>query len=77
MEIGLLELEKEDVPSKVETNLKDECVITKQKRRLFINLVKAMNYNCEKWLQDLFSQYHPKADETLTWIRDFDNCIDI
>ena len=69
MEIGLLELEKEDVPSKVETNLKDECVITKQKRRLFINLVKAMNYNCEKWLQDLFSQYHPKADETLSLIR--------
>ena len=69
MEIGLLELEKEDIPSKVETNLKDECVITKQKRRLFINLIKAMNYNCEKWLQELFSRYHPKQDETLSLIR--------
>jgi len=28
-----------------------------------------MNYNCEKWLQLIFCQYHPKADETLSLIR--------
>lgn len=28
-----------------------------------------MNYNCEKWLQQIFCQYHPKADETLSLIR--------
>jgi len=28
-----------------------------------------MNYNCEKWLQQLFMQDHPKADETLSLIR--------
>ena len=36
---------------------------------MFINLIKAMNYNCEKWLQELFSRYHPKQDETLSLIR--------
>ena len=36
---------------------------------LFINLVKTMNYNCEKWLQLIFCQFHPKADETLSLIR--------
>lgn len=36
---------------------------------MFINLVKTMNYNCEKWLQLIFCQYHPKADETLSLIR--------
>lgn len=69
MELGLLVLGKDDIPTKVISNLKDECVITKQKRRLLINLVKAMNYNCEKWLQDLFCQHHPKRDETLSLIR--------
>jgi len=69
MELGLLALEKDDIPTKVVSNLKDECVMTQQKRRLFINLIKAMNYNCEKALQDLFSQYHPKKDETLSLIR--------
>jgi len=69
MEIGLLKLEREKTPSKVKTNLKDESVIGIQKRRMFINLVKTMNYNCEKWLQLLFSQYHPKQDETLSLIR--------
>jgi len=49
--------------------MKDESVISCQKRRLFINLVKTMNYNCEKWLQLIFCQYHPKADETLSLIR--------
>ena len=28
-----------------------------------------MNYNCEKWLQLLYCQFHPKADETLSLIR--------
>lgn len=49
--------------------MKDENVISSQKRRLFINLVKTMNYNCEKWLQLIFCHYHPKADETLSLIR--------
>mgnify|MGYP000040039622 CR=1 FL=1 len=68
-EIGFLQLEREKIPSKVTTNLKDESVISCQKRRMFINLVKTMNYNCEKWLQLLFCQHHPKADETLSLIR--------
>lgn len=68
-EIEMLKLKKKDIPTKVKSNLKDECVITKQKRRMFINLVKCMNYNCEKWLQELFCQYHPKRDETLSLIR--------
>jgi len=69
MELGLLELKKKEIPSKVETNMKDESVISCQKRRMFINLVKTMNYNCEKWLQLRFCQVHPKADETLSLIR--------
>ncbi len=69
MELGLLQLEREKTPSKVTTNMKDESVISSQKRRMFINVVKTMNYNCEKWLQGLFCQYHPKADETLGLIR--------
>ncbi len=69
VELGLLALKRKDIPSKVETNMKDESVISCQKRRLFINLVKTMNYNCEKWLQLIFCQYHPKADETLSLIR--------
>jgi len=69
MELGLLEIEREKTPSKVTTNMKDESVISSQKRRMFINVVKTMNYNCEKWLQRLFCQYHPKADETLSLIR--------
>lgn len=69
MELGLLELKRKEIPSKVESNLKEESVISSQKRRLFINLVKTMNYNCEKWLQLIFCQFHPKADETLSLIR--------
>ncbi len=49
--------------------MKDESVISSQKRRMFINVVKTMNYNCEKWLQRLYCQYHPKVDETLSLIR--------
>ncbi len=36
---------------------------------MFINLVKTMNYNCEKWLQLIFCQYHPHPHETLDLIR--------
>ena len=69
MELGLLQLKRENTPSKVKSNMKDESVIGCQKRRMFINLIKTMNYNSEKWLQQLFCQYHPKADETLSLIR--------
>jgi len=69
MDLGLLKLKRLEIPSKVETNLKDESVISHQKRRMFINLVKTMNYNCEKWLQQIFCQYHPHANETLDLIR--------
>jgi len=69
MELGLLELNRKDIPSKVESNMKDESVMSCQKRRLFINLIKTMNYNCEKELQLIFCQTHPKADETLSLIR--------
>ena len=69
LELGLRQLEREKIPSKVSSNLKDESVISSQKRRQFINLVKTMNYNCEKWLQELFCQYHRKSDETLSLIR--------
>lgn len=69
MELGLLEHKRQEVAVKVQSNLKDECVISRRKRRLFINLIKCMNYNCEKWLQDLFCQIHPKKDETLSLIR--------
>ena len=44
-------------------------MIIAQKRRLFINLVKAMNYNVEKWLQEIFENHHDKKDETLSLIR--------
>ncbi len=40
-----------------------------QKRRLLINAIKAMNYNCEKWLQCMFKSVHSKKDETLSLIR--------
>ena len=65
----LFRSKRKEIPSKVESNMKDESVISSQKRRLFINLVKTMNYNCEKWLQLIFCQHHPKADETLSLIR--------
>ena len=40
-----------------------------QKRRLLINTVKCMNYNVEKWLQEIFNKHHSKQDETLSVIR--------
>jgi len=69
VDIMLLEQKRNNIATKIEVNLADEHVITKQKRRLLINLMKCMNYNCEKWLQELYCQYHRKHDETLSMIR--------
>lgn len=69
VDIDLLERRKNVLPTKTEINLSDEHVIIRQKRRLFFNAIKAMNYNAEKWLQILFKEFHPKSDETLSLIR--------
>lgn len=69
VDIDILNRKRESVVPKVEVNLKDNYVIMEQKRRLFINSIKAMNYNSEKWLQIIFKKYHTKADETLSLIR--------
>jgi hypothetical protein len=69
VDIDLLSRKRETLVSKIEVNLKDESVIIAQKRRLLINAIKAMNYNCEKWLQFLFKGVHAKKDETLSLIR--------
>ena len=34
-------------------------------------MVKAMNYNAEKWLQEILKKYHKKEDETLSLLRQF------
>jgi len=69
VDIDALERKKSEMPTKKEINLSDEHVIIAQKRRLFINAIKAMNYNAEKWLQIFFKEHHKKADETLSLIR--------
>ena len=69
VDIDTLERKKMELPVKTEINLADGHVIISQKRRLFINAIKAMNYNAEKWLQILFKEHHEKADETLSLIR--------
>ncbi len=69
VDIDLLERRKNALPTKTEINLSDDHVIIAQKRRLFFNAIKAMNYNAEKWLQILFKDFHPKSDETLSLIR--------
>lgn len=69
VDIDVLERQKEQLPTKTEINLSDDHVIIAQKRRLFINAIKAMNYNAEKWLQIMFKEHHAKADETLSLIR--------
>ena len=69
VDIDYLERKRQEQPSKIEINLKDEHVIIAQKRRLLINGIKAMNYNAEKWLQIMFKQEHKKIDETLSVIR--------
>ena len=32
-------------------------------------MLKALNYNCEKWLQKIFNRFHAKQDEVLSLIR--------
>lgn len=69
VDIDYLTRKKSSLSTKVEVNLRDECIIIAQKRRLLINAIKAMNYNAEKWFQLLFKDYHAKLDETLSLIR--------
>lgn len=69
VDIDYLERKRNTIPTKEKRNLKDDHVIITAKRRLFINMVKAMNYNVEKWLQEIFENYHDKKDETLSLIR--------
>ncbi len=69
LELGLLQIEREKIPTKEKNNLRDDHVIIAQKRRLLINAIKALNYNAEKWLQKIFNQFHAKQDETLSLIR--------
>jgi hypothetical protein len=71
VELDQLLIQKENTPIKTTKNLKDEHVIIAQKRRLLINMVKALNYNAEKWLQDILKKYHKKEDETLSTLRQF------
>jgi len=69
VEIDMLMAQREKIASQVQVNLQDAHVIMAQKRRLFINAIKAMNYNVEKWLQIKFENYHTKTDEVLSLIR--------
>ena len=69
VDIDILERKKEGVAPKITTNLRDDHIIIAQKRRLFINAIKALNYNAEKWLQIMFQKHHNKGDETLSLIR--------
>ncbi|MEK7790436.1 MAG: putative transposase [Deltaproteobacteria bacterium] len=69
VDIDALERKKAEMPTKTEIDLSDDHVIIAQKRRLFINAIKSMNYNAEKWLQIFFKEHHRKADETLSLIR--------
>ena len=69
VDIELLLLQRQKISSKVEYNLKENNVIMAQKRRLFLNAIKALNYNSEKWLQKIFIKFHAKEDETLSLIR--------
>lgn len=69
VDIDHLERLRRSLPTKEKKSLKDDHVIMAQKRRLFINAIKAMNYNAEKWLQEFFKKFHGKEDETLSVIR--------
>ena len=69
VEIDSLKMQREKITPQIQINLQDEHVIMAQKRRLFINAIKAMNYNVEKWLQIKFENYHPKTGEVLSLIR--------
>lgn len=69
VDIDCLERARKATPTKEKKSLKFDHVIMEQKRRLLINLIKAMNYNAEKWLQEFFKKFHDKEDETLSMIR--------
>jgi len=69
VDIDILERKRQTIPTKEKRSLKEDHVIMAQKRRLLINTVKAVNYNAEKWLQEIFKKYHTKEDETLSMIR--------
>src|SRR5271166_338918 len=64
VDIDILERKRQSIPTKEKRSLKEDHVIMAQKRRLLINTVKAVNYNTEKWLQEIFKKYHAKEDET-------------
>jgi hypothetical protein len=46
-----------------------KIIVDYRKKGILINTVKAVNYNAEKWLQEIFKKYHTKEDETLSMIR--------
>jgi len=69
VDLDILQRKREATPTKEKINLKDDHVIIAQKRRLFMNALKALNYNSEKWLQKIFNRFHAKQDEVLSLIR--------
>lgn len=69
MDIELLKIKRAKIKSKIQINLKDVNVIMAQKRRLFLNTLKVVNYNSEKWFQKVFQKFHAKDDEILSLIR--------
>jgi Transposase DDE domain len=70
LELQLFSLERirKATITTTQVNLADEYYISDQKRRLLINLIKSLNYNCEKSLQELLQVFHKKTDETLAII---------
>lgn len=69
VDLDMLQRKRGMTPTKEIINLKDDHVIISQKRRLFMNSLKALNYNSEKWLQKIFNRFHSKQDEVLSLIR--------
>ena len=69
VDLDILQRRRGATPAKEKINLKDDHVIISQKRRLFMNALKALNYNSEKWLQKIFNRFHAKQDEVLSLIR--------
>lgn len=69
VDLDILQGKRSATPTKEKINLKDDHVIIRQKRRLFMNALKALNYNSEKWLQKIFNCFHAKQDEVLSLIR--------
>ncbi len=69
VDLDYLLRQREMIPTKQQKNLKDEHVIIKEKRRLFVNAIKVLNYNSEKWLQSILKKYYPKEDETLVTLQ--------